>query len=308
MQHTKTVRGDRSRVTGLSVALHLRRAGHAAAGARPRRRRRGRLAACSRAACASSGARASTCRLARESLDVYRELAGRPCAVAPLRRLRLRLRRPQRRAARGAATHGRGPARGRRPIAAATPRASSASSSPDSSSRALAGAAYCGRTATSTAPRPWSRRSPSAARARGARIEHRPGARHPPDGGGFRLELDEGRSRPSASSLAAGADSADAGRGPRRRPADRGRGARHLFFSGPLERASCCGRWSCRRSASSRQSSWPTDVCSRAISPPPGDPRVERPLARRVSRASSRSSCRSLRRRPCRRSSAATTT
>ena len=97
----------------------------------------------------------------------------------------------------------------------------------------VTGAAYCGEDGYFDRPRAVVDAFASAARARGARLDIARVRRIEPDGGGFRIELDEGAVRAERVIVAAGVDTPtllpdiDLPIEPV---------ARHLFFSGPLDR------------------------------------------------------------------------
>ena len=191
-------------------------------------------AACSRAACASSGARASNCRLGRESLDVYRTLDDRlgvpvgatfdACGYLFLAHSAERLEE-----LRDTVAVQRAAGIPSRMIAASE----AAKLVPGLVVESVTGAAYCGEDGYFDRPRAVVDAFANAARARGARLEIARVRRIEPDGGGFRIELDEGAVRAERVVVAAGVDTPtllpdiDLPIEPV---------ARHLFFSGPLER------------------------------------------------------------------------
>ena len=233
MQHTEDAVVIGAGITGLSIALHL-----AEQGTPPLVLEREGVAA-GASGVQPGGVRQQwstsvNCRLGRESLDVYRTLDDRlgvpvgatfdACGYLFLAHSAERLEE-----LRSTVAVQRAAGIPSRMIAASE----AAKLVPGLVVESVTGAAYCGEDGYFDRPRAVVDAFANAARARGARLEIARVRRIEPDGGGFRIELDEGAVRAERVVVAAGVDTPtllpdiDLPIEPV---------ARHLFFSGPLDR------------------------------------------------------------------------
>jgi sarcosine oxidase, subunit beta len=231
VQHTEDAVVIGAGITGLSIALHL-----AEQGTPPLVIERDGIAA-GASGVQPGGVRQQwstsvNCRLGRESLDVYRDLDERlgvpvaatfdACGYLFLAHSAERLEELQHTVAvqRAAGIPSR-------MIAASE----AAKLVPGLAAESVTGAAYCAEDGYFDRPRAVVDAFATAARARGARLEIARVRRIEPDGGGFRIELDEGAVRAERVIVAAGVDTTallpelDLPIEPI---------ARHLFFSSPL--------------------------------------------------------------------------